>query len=197
METLLQVGFFVALVVLLAVVRLIAVRRQNTKLNIKRFGKIKGLYDLIESGQEITIEEVRPYASDMATRELVHELLKDRKRLDLFPPEYNNWVSASESNLVNWLMYPTELGREPDTLEHIRSIELNEDLHYRYELFRFKVNEPHKMATLGWLWGVVGPYYQDSSPYDFPEATFSRFHQAIEGTEYEEVEWVHGNILHV
>lgn len=61
-----------------------------------------------------------------------------------------------------------------------------------YHVFRFKINEPHWAAQNGWMLGVVGPYFDDSKPYDFPHATFSRLDSKI--SPEEEVHWVHKNI---
>jgi len=64
-----------------------------------------------------------------------------------------------------------------------------------YYVFKFKINEPHWAAKDGWMLGVVGPYFDDSKPYDFPSGTFSRLSSKYETTSPDdEAKWVHENI---
>lgn len=56
------------------------------------------------------------------------------------------------------------------------------------------MNEPHWAAESGWMLGVVGPYFDDSLPYDFPGTTFCRLSKIEEITVEEEVKCVHENM---
>lgn len=178
--------------------RFIKVKSQNEKLNRQRFERIKPLMDKLDSGQTISIEEVLPYATNLLTRESTFELLHERNRLDIFPKEYYSIVKGAESNLANWLEFPTELDACPDEIEHMKRVTMDLDgkgncVHY--EVFKYRVNEPHWAAKFGWMLGVVGPYSDDSKPYDFPGATFSRISSTPDKvTPEEEVKWVHDNI---
>ena len=58
------------------------------------------------------------------------------------------------------------------------------------------MNPPHSVAKDGWILGVVGPYTENSLPYELPEATFSRLSSKFgEISPREETEWVHQNIF--
>jgi hypothetical protein len=54
---------------------------------------------------------------------------------------------------------------------------------------------PHEMAKAGWMLCVVGPYHENSLPYDFPTATFSRLSEAGSTSPEAEARWVHENIF--
>jgi hypothetical protein len=192
------VGIIILAVATFVVYRLMTVKRQNSKLNAERFDRIKPLYDKLESGQTLTTEEVLPYAKNLLTRETTFQLLNEHAKIELFPKEYNTLIKGAESNLANWLDFPTELDICPDEIEHIKRITYDFDGHnnfVHYEVFKYRVNEPHWAAKDGWILGVVGPYFDDSKPYDFPHSTFSRVSSTVDKvTPDEEARWVHENI---
>lgn len=185
-------------IVIFAVCRLASVKRQNNKLNAKRFDRVKELNDKLESGQELTENDVLSFAKNVLTRQAAFQLLTDHDKTNLFPKEYNNLISGAESNLANWLEFPTELDACPDEIEHIKRVTFDFDGQnnfVHYEVFKYRVNEPHWAAKEGWILGVVGPYFDDSKPYDFPQATFSRVSSTWDKvTPDEEAKWVHENI---
>ena len=69
--------------------------------------------------------------------------------------------------MVNWLVYPTELGRVPDEIELMKVVPIDTGLAggiYDYYLFRFRTLEPHWAAKNGWIAGVSGPFHRQASP---------------------------------
>ncbi|MBU6121270.1 FeoB-associated Cys-rich membrane protein [Hymenobacter siberiensis] len=192
------IGLIVLAIVIFAVYRFITVKRQNNKLNAERFDRLKELYDKLESGQEITENDVLPFAKNILTRQTAFQLLADHDKTNLFPKEFNNLISGAESNLANWLEFPTELDACPDEIEHIKRVTFDFDGQnnfVHYEVFKCRVNEPHWSAKDGWFLGIVGPYFDNSKPYDFPHATFSRISSTLDKvTPEEEAKWVHDNI---
>lgn len=181
-----------------ALYRFIIVKRQNSTLNNECFERIKELYEKLESGLELSEESVKSYAENLLTREATFKLLEKHDKLNLFPEEYSTIVKGAESSLANWLEFPTELDACPDEIEHIKRVTFDFDgdnnlVHY--EVFKYNVNEPHWASKDGWCLGVVGPYFDDSKPYDFAHSTFSRVDSKFEKiTAEEEAKWVHDNI---
>jgi diadenosine tetraphosphatase ApaH/serine/threonine PP2A family protein phosphatase len=192
------IGLIVLAIVIFAFYRLITVKRQNNKLNAERFERVKELYDKLESGLQLTENEILPFAKNVLTRQTAFQLLADHDKTNLFPKEYNTLIKGAESNLANWLEFPTELDACPDEMEHIKRVTFDFDGQnnfVHYEVFKCRVNEPHWAAKDGWFLGVVGPYFDDSKPYDFPQATFSRISSTLDKvTPDEEAKWVHENI---
>lgn len=173
------------------------VNKQGRALDAARYERIKPLMNKIDRGDLLVKGDVIPFAFDLATREATYQLLDQLNHLELFPSELVNFEKAAEARLANWLEFPTELDALPDEIEHIKtvSVPLNDQHHARYLVLKFRKNEPHWAAKDGWLLGVVGPYFDDSKPYDFPSATFSRFSSKL-GTisPEDEVKWVHENL---
>jgi hypothetical protein len=195
---LLVIGLIILVIAGFAIYRLRKVKKQNRELNRKRFDRVKALYNKLENGETVTTEEVLPYAKDVLTRQTVFQLLSNYNRTDIFPREYFSLLKAAESNLANWLEFPTELGACPDEIEHIKRVTFDLDGQnnfVHYEVFKYRVNEPHWAAKDGWCLGVVGPYFDDSDAYDFPKSTFSRIGSTLERVSPdEEAKWIHENI---
>ena len=195
---LIVIALIVLAIVLFAVYRLLTVKRQNRKLNEKRFSRIKQLYDSLERGEPIAADDVFLYAKNLLTRESTFQLLSDHGKADIFPKEYYSIINGAESQLANWLEFPTELDACPDEIEHIKRVTFDFDGQnnlVHYEVFKYRVNEPHWAAKDGWILGVVGPYFDDSKPYDHAQATFSRVSSTLDKVSPdEEAKWVHENI---
>jgi hypothetical protein len=193
------IGILALALLIFAMYRYIKVKWQNEKLNWESFNRVKPVYDKLIHREDLTGEEVFPYAKNILTRETVYNILEKYKRTDLFPKEYYTIVKAAESNLANWLEFPTELGVCPDEMEHVKRVTFDFDgqNHFvHFEVFRYRVNEPHWAAKEGWNLGVVGPYFDDSEPYDFPASTFSRIGgMSDKVTPDGEAEWVYENIF--
>jgi biopolymer transport protein ExbB/TolQ len=96
------IGLIILVVIIFAVYRFVTVKRQNNKLNAERFDRVKELYDKLESGQEISENDVLPFAKNVLTRQTAFQLLADHDKTSLFPKEFNSLISGAESNLANW-----------------------------------------------------------------------------------------------
>lgn len=196
MKTVKIITGIILAIVFVAIYIFFNVRKQEN-LNETNFETIAPLYRKLKSGQPLTSEDVLPYAKGLLTREVTFEMLNEYGKIDLFPKEFYTIERAAESRLANWLVFPTELDACPDEIEHIKRVTFDEqNNHVHYEVFKYRVNEPHWAAKDGWMLGVVGPYYDESRPYDFPQATFSRVSSTIDKVSpEEEARWVHENIL--
>jgi hypothetical protein len=193
------IGISVFALLIFVVYRYIKVHSQNEKLNRESLNRVKFVYDKLINKETLTKEEVFPFAENILAREMVYKILKEYNRTDLFPEEYYTIVKAAESNLANWLKFPTELGVCPDEMEYIKRVTFDFDgqNHFvHFEVFKYRVNEPHWAANAGWMLGVVGPYFDDSKPYDFPSLTFSRINSISgETTPDGEAGWVYENLF--
>jgi len=197
---LIVIGIIVLAMVMFIIYRSITVKKQNIAINRKRFERIKPLYDQLENGDNLTQQDVYKYAKDKKTRDAAYQLLKDYNKSDVFPSEFYTIISAAESSLTNWLEFPTELDAVPDEIEHVKRVTIDfggqheQKTFFHYEVFKFRINETHWAAKNGWMLGVVGPYFDDSNPYDHTGA-FSRLSSRSETTlPEEEAKWIHENI---
>jgi hypothetical protein len=178
--------------------RYVKVHKQNRQLNDRLLAAIRPLQEKLESGQAVDQQDVLPYAKDLATRELTFTLLNHFGKRELFPDEYYTLIKGAEGSLANWLRFPTELDAIPDEMEHVKrvTVDFDEEGHkVHYEVFKYRTHEPHWAAKSSWMLGVVGPYFDDSKPYDPVGSTFSRMGNTIDTiSPEEEVMWVHKNI---
>lgn len=190
------IGVIVSAIIIFAIYRYIVVNIQNNKLNKVRLQRIEPIYEKLRNGAELTREDVFPFASNILTRESTYQLLKEYKKIELFPEIYNTIEKGAESSLANWLEFPTELDACPDRTELEEKVTIDFDgNNVFYYVFKFLTNEPHWASKDGWMFGVVGPYFDDSQPYDFTGSAFSRLTpKESEISAEDEAKWVHENI---
>lgn len=150
----------------------------------------------LSEGDSLPAEAIENFAAAPETRADFYAMLWEFHKDDIFPRQYYNFEKATESSLVEWLMYPTELDTVPSKIELVKKVDLSEnDSTFTYYVYRFKTETPHWAAKDGWMIGIVGPYFKDSHPYDWSKGTFSRFKKINETTPKEEVQWTHKNIF--
>lgn len=190
------IGSIVLLIILFMIYKYFAFKKGSVQIHKLRFKRIEPLHQKIKNGEEIRSEDVLEYAKDNKTRELTYQILSEYNKTELFPKECMTIESGAESNLVNWLEFPAELDKIPDDIKHIEKVKIEFDgNNVFYHVFKYMTNKPHWAAENGWMLGVVGPYFDDSKPYDFPSATFSRCSSKVEEIEpKDEAKWVHENI---
>lgn len=190
------IGIIVLLIIVFMIYRYFAFQKESAQTHKLRFERIQPLCEKLENGAGLKKVDVFEFAQDNKTREMTFQLLSEHNKTEMFPKEYLTIESGAESSLVNWLEFPTELDKAPDEIQHLEKVKIEFDGNdVFYHVFKFLTIEPHWAAKDGWMLGVVGPYFEDSKPYDFPAATFSRCSSKLGEIEpEEEAKWVHENI---
>jgi hypothetical protein len=107
---------------------------------------------------------------------------------DRLPAACRDQALLAEGHMVDWLCYPTELGREPDEIilfakesrSHSTGPRLVSWLKKRqmvdYYFFRFRVTEEHWSKKDGWMVGMAGGYQRKDQPTTSHDGgTFSTF----------------------
>jgi hypothetical protein len=126
---------------------------------------------LLRRGGTVGKEVLDRVAAYHETRELLFDLLRSLGRLDLFPAAWRTWDAFAAANMVAWLIYPTELGREPDELEKMavftaKHAEGEQALY----VWRFRSEGGP------WYAAISGPYNRVGRPLPLHgHLTFSRF----------------------
>lgn len=77
-------------------------------------------------------------ARDLEHADVLHHLLREVGKVDLFPAELNNPEYLAKSDLVHWLTYPTELGQQPDEIEYLGLVKKGLIQSEKYYVFRYK-----------------------------------------------------------
>ncbi len=167
----------------------------NVRLEKNKPADVTLLADKFASGEVPTEAEIARYSAYIGTREATYSLLHEQGKVDLFPKAYYTIKKAAESNLANWLAYPNGLDAIPDEVVHLEEVVIDFNGHdVIYHVFKYRAHPPHWAAKDGWMIGVVGPYFDDSKPYNWPGGTFSRFKKVGEVSPRDEAQWVHTNI---
>ena len=110
---------------------------------------------LLSLGEEVPVEVIHALARDWEYANLSYGMLKKFGKQGLFPPECATAEYLAKSDMVHWLMYPTELGKAPDEIEYIGKISylLKKEV---YHVFKYRsdsdtLDEQLKnMWLLGW-----------------------------------------------
>lgn len=77
---------------------------------------------LLSLGQTAPEETVLALAKDLGYADLTHHSFVQHGKAELFPKEYATEEYLAKSDMVHWLMYPTELGKYPDEIEYVGKI---------------------------------------------------------------------------
>jgi hypothetical protein len=90
--------------------------------------------------------------------------LSELHRLDLIPAEHRTQEALAESELVEWLTYPAELGRPPTEIELAERVSADsQDGAIDLYVFRFRT-EGGRLRRGKWFAGVAGPYRREDTP---------------------------------
>lgn len=125
------------------------------------------IISLLRLGKAVDPAPVAAVAAQAEMRNSLYKELQAQGKQSLFPEKYRTQSAFAESDMVNWLTFPTELGRVPDEIELMKVVPVDTGLKdgiYDYYLFRFRTHEPHWAAKDGWMAGVSGPYLRKDSP---------------------------------
>lgn len=122
---------------------------------------------LLRHGKPVDKRHVEDVARSAEMRNWIYQALTEFGKVGDFPERYRTQKAFAESDMVHWLVYPTELGRVPDEIELMKVVPVDTGLKdgiYDYYLFRFRTKEPHWAAKDGWIAGISGPYLRKDQP---------------------------------
>lgn len=140
--------------------------------------KMFAAVSLLKLGQSISDTLALEIAGDAEARNWFYESLKVMNKAGIYPAKFKTQASFAESDMVNWLTYPAELGRLPDAIELMKTVAVDlpgqKDKAVFY-LFRFR-SDNDSFKKDGWMAGVAGYYLQSEIPTTMAHGyTFSSF----------------------
>lgn len=103
---------------------------------------------LLAAKQEVPQEIILSLANNIVYADMTYAILKMHGKTDLFPTELANEEYLAKSDLVHWLTYPTELGKEPDQIEYLGKVKKKEI----YHIFRYKSDSDNLGEDLQGKW---------------------------------------------
>lgn len=143
---------------------------------------------LLKHGESVADNELTWIAESPGDRYWLFQQLSRLGMDDRRPNSCLDQTLLAEGNMVDWLCFPTELGREPDEIELIHTETRNKSGGPRliswlkrrkpvdYFFFKFRVTEEHWSAADGWMVGMSGGYARNEQPtISHDGSTFSHF----------------------
>ncbi len=132
---------------------------------------------LIRRGEQINSTALESVASDPESRVYLYDYMQKEKKQQLFPKRYLNQSAFSESEMINWLTYPNELGRPPDDIALLKVYKLKFKGWGKVAFYLWRFRSDHSdWKEKGWMVGVSGPYqYKKMPTTDSLGFTFSNF----------------------
>lgn len=130
---------------------------------------------LIKTSLVNNLEFNKEFLKDLANKDLyvsrLYGILKKIDRTEVFPKEFLVQEKFAKSHMIDWLIYPTELGEEPKTIELVGTYEENEEIFYVYKF----TSDKERFAVNGEMVGVTGGYPKDQTLFENSGFTFSQF----------------------
>jgi hypothetical protein len=106
-------------------------------------------------------------AADDERRSQLFEAFANDGIQSRFPKQFATQEALARSEMVNWLIYRTELNRAPNDIELVKIVakdtgtsDAGEDIY----LFRFRTTGNHWAAKDGWMVGIAGGYRRAEEP---------------------------------
>lgn len=154
--------------------------------------KMFAAMSLLQHDYGLQEEDVIDIASDSEVRNWFYESLVKIGKDEIYPEQFKSQKCFAESDMVNWLVYPTELGRVPDKIELMNVFQEGD---MEYYLFRFRCDSKKDWEKVGWMAGLSGPFSKKNCPTTVAEGhTFSRFEEWDSKTPQEHFSNIVGNI---
>ena len=110
---------------------------------------------LLLKGRAIPAGVIDTLARDLEFADMTYKSLTRQGKASLFPADCADEIYLAKSDLVHWLTYPTELGRQPDEIEYLGTVRklFRKD---PYHVFRFRSgsdtlgNDVKNQWLIGW-----------------------------------------------
>jgi hypothetical protein len=129
--------------------------------------RLYAVLSLLRQNESVAPGIVAEIAECPESRKWLFDGLQKLERFHLYPMSWRHQTALAESDLVNWLVHPRELGRAPDEIELMQVIPFDSETDagwLDYYLFRYHVEGEHWAARLGWMVGVAGPFVRKEGP---------------------------------
>ena len=107
------------------------------------------LSTLLSVGEKAPDEVIVALANDLVYADLTYSLLERHHMTHRFPAELCAPAYLAKSHMVSWLVYPTELGREPDEIELLGVTKKKGET---FHVFRFKSDSDNLGDDLKGVW---------------------------------------------
>lgn len=129
---------------------------------------------LLKNGRQIPPAAVAEMAQNLEYAQLLYGVLQKYGKTTLFPAEYSTPEYLAKSDLVHWLIYPTELGKQPDEIELLGVAKVKKEV---YHVFKYKsdsdtlIGDLHGEWLIGWSGNEGGTFSNFDKLSDYEKKT--------------------------
>ena len=145
------------------------------------------LATLLSVGRSAPDGVINALAGDVVYADLTYSLLERHRMTDRFPAELRDPVYLAKSRLVYWLVYPTELGKEPDSIEYIGQTKKKGKI---FHIFRYQSDSDNLSDDLKGVW-LVGWAGSDGGTFSH----FDRYADYEQKTPEKTVKYIRRKLL--
>ncbi len=131
---------------------------------------------LLNADQTVPSNVIVSLANDIVYADMTYSVLKQHGLQSLFPTELSDPEYLAKSDLVHWLTYPTELGKQPDQIEYLGKVKKKEEYHiFRYMSDSNNLGDDLKNQWLiGWSNDEGGTFSNFDRYSDFEKNTIEK-----------------------
>ena len=131
---------------------------------------------LLNADQTVSSNVIMSLANDIVYADMTYAILKQHGLQSLFPAELSTPEYLAKSDLVHWLIYPTELGKQPDQIEYLGKVKKKEEYYiFRYISDSDNLGEDRKNQWLiGWSNDEGGTFSNFDLYSDFEQKTIEK-----------------------
>lgn len=129
-------------------------------------------------GLSVDQADIESVASKPETRMYIYAELRGRELLSRMPRQYATNAALSESQMVDWLSFPTELGYPPEEIQLMGTFSgdaVGEDDSIEYFVYRFRADNSEGIYESEWMAGICGPFHRTAIERNDGSETFSSF----------------------
>ncbi|SEK36727.1 hypothetical protein SAMN04487910_0357 [Aquimarina amphilecti] len=147
---------------------------------------------LLRRNQGVDKEIILAISKEDETRGLLYKHLKEYNKLSIFPKKHLNQKDLSRADMVNWLIYPTELARVPTNIELVKIFTIEYDDVGPADFYLWKFNaDDETWKKDGYMAGLSGPFVRKESPtmdaYGYTFSAFTKFKEKSPEEHFNEI----------
>ena len=130
---------------------------------------------LLNADQTVPSNVIVSLANDIVYADMTYAILKQHGLQSLFPVELSTPEYLAKSDLVHWLTYPTELGKQPDQIEYLGKVKKKEEYYiFRYISDSDNLGDRKNQWLIGWSNDEGGTFSNFDLYSDFEQKTIEK-----------------------
>lgn len=145
------------------------------------------LSTLLAVGYKVSDAVIAALAGNIEYADKTYHVLEQYRMTERFPVQYRDPVYLATSDLVQWLAYPTELGKQPDAIEYLGETKKKGEV---FRVFRYRSDSDNLGDDLEGVW-LIGWSGSDGGTF----SNFDRYADYEQKTPEKTVKYIRHKLL--